>query len=705
MAVNRRRVALLAAVWLGPSVIAMAIMCSSYSRYHIDTPPRLSDEARAAAIAPIRAALDGESIEPVTHAELTRPLAHRGPVVVSVWINGGMRARLTVHGDTAAQAIDAAARRITEHANIRELNPGPRERARIKVDVVVGRGELLRSDDALARATGAVFDGLKAEDAQAKKDKDKKKRKKKKGLTLEHVAMHPGIDGLGVTIDGDAETVLLPDELMRGRLLMAEQPLDFVPEFKLGLRFEVANQSLAGLSGMVRARYDSADRHYWRFISDAFIERPEGSRGAGPPIALTRNMPPRPELSEAALRRAAIAGGRYLVAHLAPNGRYIYEQNLSNGAGTDPNRPGPYSIPRHAGTTYFLAELYRITGEAFLREPIERAFAHLQKLLTKGGCQGNTPDGARFACVIDHLPKLDQRIIDIGARAQAASGAERERLLARLHTVQGYKSAGLGSTALAVVALAEFKRATDSDEYMPMARALTEWILLMQRDDGSFRHLYVVPRHEPVEDKTLLYFSGEAALALARMHLVTGEDRYRVAAEKALDWLVNWYDFFVGGFLYGEEHWTCIAAEAIYPAVKKDSYRVFCNGYAEFLRRQQFGPGDFPGQSDLVGAYGVSPFVMPYNTPAGSRTEAMISAYLLGAKHGKPEPAIRAQILAAMHYVLGQQITEDSAWDVNPRAKGLGAFPGTPTDRVVRIDYVQHVCSALIRSIDVLRGG
>ncbi len=36
-----------------------------------------------------------------------------------------------------------------------------------------------------------------------------------------------------------------------------------------------------------------------------------------------------------------------------------------------------------------------------------------------------------------------------------------------------------------------------------------------------------------------------------------------------LDWLVNWYDFFMGGFFYGEEHWTCIAAEAAYPAASR----------------------------------------------------------------------------------------------------------------------------------------
>src|SRR4029077_16829446 len=101
----------------------------------------------------------------------------------------------------------------------------------------------------------------------------------------------------------------------------------------------------------------------------------------------------------------------------------------------------------------------------------------------------------------------------------------------------------------------------------------------------------------------------------------------------ALDWLAGWYDFFLGGFFYGEEHWTCIGAEAISPAVPKAAYREFCDGYAKFSRQEQ----------DDAGAYNAMPFVVPYNTPAGSLTEAMISTYVLDAHAGVADPRIAAQ--------------------------------------------------------------
>jgi len=401
----------------------------------------------------------------------------------------------------------------------------------------------------------------------------------------------------------------------------------------------------------------------FRFRTDTFVERAKDRRAGGTaaPLPLYRGVPPAPPLTAQLLRERALDGGRFLVAHLAPNGRYIYEHDLPTGAQTDP-RSSSYSMPRHAGTTYFLAELYRITKEPWLREPIERAFAHLAELMGNGRCAGKLPDGTEIDCVMDRSERVAQ----------------------------------LGSTALAVVALAEYQRATGDTRYLPVARKLAAWISWMQRPDGSFRHLYN-PVTKEADDKTqLLYYSGEASLALARMHTITGDPAYARAAERGLDWLVGWYDFFLGGFFFGEEHWTCIAAEALYPAARHARYVDFCHGYGAFLRGQQAAVGEHPDEDDLAGSYSFTPFLLPYNTPAGSRTEAMISAYLLGRHHGRPDAAVRGQIRDALEYVVGQQITSDS--DFGAVGPALGGMPGNPIERNVRIDFVQHTCSAFIRA-------
>ena len=112
----------------------------------------------------------------------------------------------------------------------------------------------------------------------------------------------------------------------------------------------------------------------------------------------------------------------------------------------------------------------------------------------------------------------------------------------------------------------------------------------------------------------------------------------------------------------------------------------------------QVGADDVPGQPYLAGSYNITPFLVPMNTPAGSKTESMISTYLLGRAHGRPDPAVRRQIDRALAFLLGQQIRGEHAYFIPRSARGPRAVPGSPVDWTVRIDYVQHVCSAMIRA-------
>ena len=590
-----RRIAL-AAVWLAPAIVFVAITAIVYAAYRIEPPQRMAHPEA------VIAALRGGPAVPLD-----------GPIVVTAWLEGRVVAR-SEGTDTTVLA-----------RQLQQRLPGERlARVRLQIDRIVGHAPLGAGHPLVAAfALPGIGDAL---------------------------AVNPGIDGIGAEVAGKTVHVL-PHELVASKLLASNRPVsDAVPDFAMGVDLKKIGLVLA-VRGGERTAVPASDM--FRFRTDAFVEAPDHASV----LPLVRGIPPAPPLSGQALRAAALAGGRYLVDHLSPSGRYLYEHDLVTGQKTDPRSPS-YSMPRHAGTTYFLAELYRITHERWLREPIERAFAHLADLLAAGHCG----EGMAFDCVLDRNETVAQ----------------------------------LGSTALAVVALAEYQRATGDARYLPLATRLAAFLLFMQRPDGSFRHLYDPKTRQPDDHAEMLYYSGEAALALARMHVITGEPRYADAAERALDWLVDWYDFFLGGFFYGEEHWTCIAAEAIWPAVKKPKYQEFCDGYGEFLRAQQAAPGDFPDEDDLAGAYDFMPFVPPYNTPAGSRTEAMISAYLLGVHHGAPDPRLRDQIRATLAYALGQQIRPDS--DFSAAGGAHGGMPASPIDRSVRIDYVQHVCSAMIRA-------
>jgi hypothetical protein len=625
-----RRTIGLACVWTLPGAICVIATAAVFSSVRIPPPERLGPAERTQVLATLRAAFEDQPAAP--------PAVQRsipGPVAVTVWSGGRAVARADGTGGDVAAATMAAAARLRELAAVRALSTDERARARLQVDIVTGTGPLGGGPLLRRLAMPGIGDLL---------------------------AVNPGVEGIGAELAGKP-VMMLPHELVAAKLVTARRPSPALPEVATVVERQRILQALAARAGVTLT---SAPTSLYRFRTDTFVEAPDR---AAAPIALVRGLPPAPRLSAQTLREAALRGGRYLVAHLGPNGRYVYEHDLTTGVASDATKLGAsYSIPRHAGTTYFLAELYRITRQDGLREPIVRALAHLADLVGQGGCGGTLPDGTAFDCVLD----------------------------------RGQTVASLGSTALAVVALAEYQRATGEPRYLPLATKLAAWILYMQRADGSFRHLYDARARAPDETTQLLYYSGEAALALARMHAITGEARYAVAAERALDRLIGWYDFFMAGFFYGEEHWTCIAAEALWPAARHDRYRAFCDGYAGFLRSQQAEHAADSDAADYGGAYQLTPFLAPQNTPAGSRTEAMISAYLLGKHHGAPDVRVAAQITAALQYALGQQIRPDSHYNVI--GEGDGAIPATPINRNIRIDYVQHVCSAMIRASEWVDG-
>ncbi|MBS1118118.1 MAG: hypothetical protein H6Q90_346 [Deltaproteobacteria bacterium] len=621
----KRRTIALGLVWTLPSLGFLVVTSIVYSAYRIPPPARLDEAERTNVTATLRAGLDGKPGAPST---VRHGLA--GPLAVTVWAAGRSKLRVDGTGADVGLAADAAAASLANSPIVRGMTAADRDQARIQVDIVSGIGPL-GSDHWL-------FDKLAVP-----------------GIG-DMLAINSGVEGVGVTLDGKT-TVLLPHELVAGKLLAAKRPSAALADFAMGIDLGKIRTLIAQRAGKLTG---VDPRELFRFRTDTFVDAPRTRRDAAPLQLYRGNVEP-PKLSGKALRDAALDGGRYLVAHLAPNGRYIYEHDLSTGSQTDPRGPS-YSMPRHAGTTYFLAELYRITKEEWLREPIERAFAHLAELMANGRCRNRLPDGTEVDCIIDRTERI----------------------------------AALGSTALAVVALAEYQRATGDKRYLPTAKKLAAWILWMQRPDGSFRHRYDPVTKRADDEAQDLYYSGEAALALARMHVITGEPVYAQATARALDWLVGWYQFFMGGFFYGEEHWTCIASEAAYPTANNPAYRDFCHGYGAFLRDQQAELGEHPDEDDFAGAYGFTPFLVPYNTPAGSRTEAMISAYLLGRHHGTPDARVRDQIHAALQYALGQQIRPDNDFAVV--GPGSGGMPGSPIDRNVRIDFVQHVCSAMIRA-------
>ena len=461
-----------------------------------------------------------------------------------------------------------------------------------------------------------------------------------------------GRDGVGITVAGHY-AYLLPDDLIRHDLLAAAQPVAFIAELRSGLDVEAAEHALATELRCAATEVRRAHRYLFRFRVQSFVDSPDHALA----LPVDRGRVPVAAIDRASVRTALERAADYAVRQLRWDGsfEYMYQpfrhQHLSDD----------YSLPRHAGTTWLLSLAHRVVGHARYREAATSAIDYLATHAVPSECQA-TP----FACVGSN------------------------------------DAADLGSAALTSVAIVEYQLATGDLRFRGLAERLGRFLLHMQRPNGDFCHGFAPATGLRDCAGQVLYYSGEAALALAKLHQILPDPTLTAALERALDYLTGAnYDYFFGQFFIGEDHWTCLAAEAAFPVVNKDAYAHFCYAFARLNRRVQVEPDGGP-LADLAGAFGVTPFFLPHNTPAGSRTEANVATYRLSVLRGEPQPDILETVRRSLRYLVDQQFRPEGMYLFARPDEALGGIGQTPLQPEVRIDYVAHVGSAMARGLELI---
>ena len=181
-------------------------------------------------------------------------------------------------------------------------------------------------------------------------------------------------------------------------------------------------------------------------------------------------------------------------------------------------------------------------------------------------------------------------------------------------------------------------------------------------------------------------------------HEVLGEQRYLDAARRALDYLTGpkYADYFLGRFIYGADHWTCIAAEEAWPRLKSPQYIDFCEGYAAFIERMQYGEGNWDN-ADFTGHYGFSALMIPQAPAAAGFTEAIVSTFELARHHGRDASRLERQMGLALDALTRDQIRPENAYLMPSPKNADGGIRRSLVESEVRIDFTQHAISALIR--------
>ena len=379
----------------------------------------------------------------------------------------------------------------------------------------------------------------------------------------------------------------------------------------------------------------------FRFIARSFVEAEPGGRA----VELFRCMPLSVDLSPDTLARACRMGAEWLTRVQRPDGafRYIYV------ADTDSFRKKELNIVRHAGTAYALLRMARVLDDDDLRGAGRGAIEYLIRQL-------QPVPGYDDTCCVFYNDK-----------------------------------AKLGAAALAVVAMLEL-RGDDMDPILDRwIRALAEFLLMMQRADGSFHSRYDLAARAPDDSFVSVYYPGEATLALVGLYNCFREERFLAAALSSANYLAGGRDRPRSAGEPTQDHWLLLALGSLEapppPHVLDYALRIADTMVAHQFTLERNAPLDYVGGKDNS--------MPPRVTPTATNTEGLTAAYRLAQRAGRDTERYWQTIKRAAVFQLRHQYTTVSSFMLPSPEHAVGAFRSSVLDPTVRIDYVQHNISAL----------
>ena len=196
--------------------------------------------------------------------------------------------------------------------------------------------------------------------------------------------------------------------------------------------------------------------------------------------------------------REICLAAEYIAENTAPNGRLAYERHFT--VRMDPVR---YNILRHAGTIYAV-HLYE------QEHPEDQTLRAVRLRLSE-------------YLMAHHLREINGGMYTIASKPEEESLPEPQ--------------AKLGAGGLALIGLSSLAAEGKAD--LAVLRGLGEFILFMQKEDGSFHSKYLYSTQDFDPQFHSLYYPGEAALGLLCLHDADPQEKWLLSAKRALLYLAD----------------------------------------------------------------------------------------------------------------------------------------------------------------------
>lgn len=372
------------------------------------------------------------------------------------------------------------------------------------------------------------------------------------------------------------------------------------------------------------------------------------------------------------LARAIDLSAGYLIRQCRPNGEFLYRVNLNPAI-----RPKPrYNFLRHAGAIYALADYERDHPQAVTREALKRAVAYLK----------NT--------AIAPLP-MRKDILAVWSRPEITRSDK---------SLQ----AKLGGTGIGLVALLGVEKTMPGTTPLEYLRKMGNFIIFMQKNDGSFYSKYIPEKGGRDDSWTSLYYPGEAALGLLMLYERDPSLTWLQAAADSIAYLTRRRE---GQRRVEADHWALLATAKLLPLYNRCRQplpkRALERHAAQICQSILQSKPDHDDDSLRYGSF----LADGRTTPTAIRLEGMLAALsFLPADYSRLRQTIIVGIDEGLQFLLRSQIRSGEHAGGIPRA-----IDELPEDHPqyepsfnrrageVRIDYVQHALSAMLHYARIMR--
>ncbi len=360
----------------------------------------------------------------------------------------------------------------------------------------------------------------------------------------------------------------------------------------------------------------------------------------------------------------------YLAHAVTASGRFIYRSKLTGEIGDNQR----YNLLRHAGALYAMAQYHSLKSpDAFASGAMKRAAKYLTDHFV-----GPVDERADMLAVWSHPEWIGRPLRPLQAK--------------------------LGGSGLALAALVQLEEIFPGTTDPKLLQGLAEFLLFMQKPDGSFYSKYFSD-HGRDDSWTSLYYPGEAALGLVMLFEIDDNPRWLLAAVDALRYLARTREALD---LLPADHWSLLATARLFkqkPDVLSSAalflipwdseedqrgVKQLLRDHAERLVNSILSEQIKDSESEcLNGGFNAEGRV----TPAATRLEG-----LLAAMGFLEDESLRHRVWGAVE--TGIQFLKDAQITTGPARGGFTRHNPRCHSTVrraneIRIDYVQHGLAAL----------